>query len=144
MIDCPVCGVPATLRRTFLGGYSEVRCLTHGYRVVGSVPPPPPNGTIDAGMEGSASSGRKWTMVEQLEVDRAIERVASRMAEFTADDVWRELGPDFYVTKGLAGRLMAARGQGLIRSTDRVTFSQRVGEHGHGQRLAVWLGMGPG
>jgi hypothetical protein len=138
--------------RPLLGGYWQVRCLTHGLRIhegrrkleLASVPPPPPAGTIDAGMEGSAEGGRKWTMVEQLEVDHAIARVAERKAEFTADDVWSYLGPDFPVTKGLAGRLMAARGRGEIQSTDRVTFSQRTGEHGHGQRLAVWLGRGLG
>jgi hypothetical protein len=33
---------------------------------------------------------------------------------------------------------MAARNEGRIAATGRVAISQRNGEHGHGQRLAVW------
>lgn len=140
-VSCPDCGASASIVRKMIGGWLEVRCLRHGKRMVKEVVrdgPPPPEAGVKAGDEGIASATRKWTTIEILEVDRAIEAVASRLDEFTTDDVWPELGSDFPVTKGIGGRLKAAVGRGIIRPTGRVRFSQRTGEHGHGQRLAVW------
>lgn len=94
---------------------------------------------FDAGMAGSAlASDHRWTPLEAMAVDRAIERVADRQALFTADDVWKILGPDFPVTKGMGARLNAARRRGVIAPTGQVTHSQRTGDHGHAQRLAIW------
>jgi hypothetical protein len=107
-----------------------------------TVPPPPPPDRFDEGIRISESvATHAWTPHEKALVDRAIELVARRQRQLTADDLWRELGPNFIVTKGLAGRLMAAKHRGLIEPTGDVTFSQRVGEHGHGQRLAVWRSL---
>jgi hypothetical protein len=47
-----------------------------------------------------------WT---RTPVDMAIRQVARRQVELTTDDIWQALGPGFPVTKGIAGRLNAAR-----------------------------------
>jgi len=102
------------------------------------IPPGPPDHAFDRGMEGSELAARKWTPLEALTVDRAIDRVARKYARFTADEIWRELAGSVPVTKGLAGRLVAAQGRNTIYATGDVTSSQREGIHGHGQRLGVW------
>jgi hypothetical protein len=99
----------------------------------------PPAGAYEAGIAASETAGAyRWTFLERMQVDAAIEEAASRHEFLTADDVWVVLGPEFPVTKGLAGRLNAAMHRGVIEATGRVVFSQRTGEHGHGQRLGVW------
>ena len=100
--------------------------------------PPAPPGAFDRGMEGSELAAGKWTPAQQAAVSKAIWQVAADLYEFTADNIWEILGPDFPVTKGLAGRLNAARHAGLIEPTGQVVMSQRDGAHGHSQRLAVW------
>ncbi len=93
------------------------------------------------GMAGSALAATRWTDEQVAAVDRAILRAAAGANRFTADDVWAELGDGIPVTKGLAGRLMAAAHRGaIVRTLDTVT-STREGVHGHGQRLAVWVGV---
>lgn len=101
---------------------------------------------FDRALEGTLRAAAKWTPDEVKKVDEAIRLVADewRLAtppEFTADDVWDELGAGFPVTKGLTGRLIAARNAGLIASTGRTIISTRQGEHGHGQRLTVWRAL---
>lgn len=114
--------------------------------------------------EGTARAARRWTDEEVAAVDRAIRTVAAKcvakfreqrapahvddvllhvgrsdpLLEFTADNVWRELGPEFPVTKGLTGRLIAAKGDGVIRNTGTTRIADRGGDHDHGQRLTVW------
>lgn len=105
-------------------------------------PPPAPPGRLEAGLAASDASGSAgWSEEELAAVKRAILAVADRLDEFTADDVWRELGSDFPVTKGIAGRLNAAARAGVIEATGRVAVSQREGEHGHGQRLGIWRSL---
>jgi hypothetical protein len=94
-----------------------------------------------AGMEGSDRAGRKWSDDEVELVDEAIRLVARHWNEFTADEIWAMLPDGFPVTKGLAGRLNAARHAGTIAPTGRVAFAQRGGEHDHRQRLAVWRSL---
>jgi len=89
------------------------------------------------GMRGSELAARKWSELERQVVDDAIERAARELETFTADDVWkRAVGVP--VTKGLAGRLNAARNRGVIEATGEVVFAERGGDHDHRQRLAVW------
>lgn len=59
--------------------------------------------------------------------------------DLTTADVWAELGPGFPVTKGIAGRMLAAKGAGLITNTGRTIIAPRdaTGPN-HGQRLTVW------
>lgn len=90
---------------------------------------------------GSALAARRWTPEEVARVDAAIRTAAATGREFTADDVW-ELLPGLLVTKGLAGRLMAAANAGLIRNTGKTAQARRGGEHDHAQRLSVWQGTG--
>jgi hypothetical protein len=108
-----------------------------------TIPPPAPDGALERGLEGSELAARKWTPLEAIQVSLAIRRCVAELEEFTADDVWAALPDGFPVTKGLAGRLMAARYEGRIVGTGRVAISQREGEHGHGQRLAVWRSVRP-
>jgi len=108
-----------------------------------TIPPPAPDGALERGLEGSDLAARRWTPLELVQVTFAIRRCVAELDEFTADDVWAALPAGFPVTKGLAGRLMAARYEGRIESTGRVAISQREGEHGHGQRLAVWRSIRP-
>ncbi len=106
------------------------------------VPPPAPPGRAAAGLAASDAAGRAgWSEAELAEVKRAILAVADRLDEFTVDDVYLELGPGFPVTKGIAGRLQAARNAGVIEATGSVAFSQREGEHGHGQRIGIWRSL---
>lgn len=95
----------------------------------------------EQGMIGSARSAHKWTDEEVELVDRAIEAIACRYSEFSADDIWEALPPGFPVTKGLAGRLNKAVHAGIIGPTGRVVFAQRGGAHDHRQRLAVWRSL---
>ena len=80
----------------------------------------------------------KWSPDQQAAVDAAIAVVARAKGRFTADDVWAQLGPDFPVTKGLAGRLNAAVRRKLIVNTGEVAHAKRGGLHDHAQRLTVW------
>jgi hypothetical protein len=84
----------------------------------------------------------KWTPQQQQAVDAAIAVVARAKSRFTADDVWAQLGTDFPVTKGLAGRLNAAVRRGVIRNTGEVAHAKRGGAHDHAQRLTVWAFVG--
>lgn len=105
-------------------------------------PPSAPPGRLEAGLAASDASGSAgWSEEELATVKRAILAVADRLDEFTADDVWTELGSAFPVTKGIAGRLNAAAKAGVIEATGRVGISQREGEHGHGQRLGIWRSL---
>lgn len=97
---------------------------------------------FEIGMERSQEAADAgWTPIEIIQVDRTICAIADRMDNFTADDVWEALGPDFPVTKGLAARLVSAQRRGLIASTDRTRKSTRGGAHDHGQRLTVWTSL---
>jgi hypothetical protein len=90
---------------------------------------------------GSALAARRWTPEEAARVDAAIRLLAATRREFTADDVWDNL-PGFLVTKGLAGRLMAAANAGLIANTGKKAQARRGGAHDHAQTLSVWIGTG--
>lgn len=135
-----------------------VLCVTHWYNAKGKNPPEntPVNPSLldmvrgtrgaaahptpfERGMLASKIAGDfKWTQQQIAAVDFAIVQVARRLQHFTSDDVWIHLGPDFPVTKGIAGRLNGARARGLIANTGRTAISTRGGEHCHNQRLTVW------
>ena len=93
---------------------------------------------FDRGMEGSESAARGWSEDERNAVRDAIELVAARGRDFTADDVWAALPNGFPVNKGMAAQLVAAKRRGLIVNTGRTTFCQKGGAHDHSQRLTVW------
>lgn len=106
--------------------------------------------------DGIARAAAKWTDDETAAVDRAIATVARARLDavgdtdelvadgptFTTADVWAELGPGFPVTKGIAGRMAAAKSAGLITSTGRTVIAPRdaTGPN-HGQRLTVWRAL---
>lgn len=111
--------------------------------------------------EGIARAAARWTAEEEAAVDAAIATVARRKArafaeavttqapgswddrrEFTTADVWAELGVDFPVTKGIAGRMTAAKGAGLIANAGRTIIAPKdaTGPN-HGQRLTVWRAL---
>lgn len=106
---------------------------------------------------GIARAAAKWTADEVAAVDKAIASVAARKAaghpwrdagaevdgdEFTTADVWAELGPGFPVTKGIAGRMAAARSAGVIASTGRTTYPPKDAPGpNNGQRLTVWRAL---
>ena len=94
-------------------------------------------------MEISTRVGNcKWTGEQQRQVDSAILTVSERKTVFTSDDIWAELGPQFPVTKGLAGRLNAAVKRKIIVNTGHVTTAKRGGLHDHAQRLTIWAAYG--
>lgn len=94
---------------------------------------------FEAGMAASqASANTRWTPAQIAAVDEAIRLCAYFSPTFTADDVWRRLGPDFPVTKGMAARLTAASNRGIIINTGLTAFASRGGDHDHRQRLTVW------
>lgn len=105
--------------------------------------------------EGIARAAAKWTAEESARVDEAIAHVAAQarhdartrkvgdgLEEFTTADVWRELGEGFPITKGIAGRMLAAKGAGIIANTGRTVIAPRdaTGPN-HGQRLTVWRAL---
>lgn len=100
--------------------------------------PPPPTSPAVLMAKGTARAASCWTLEEIKAVDAAIDTVALLKEEFTADDVWEVLGPDFPVTKGLAGRLRSAVSRGMIRGTGKTAIARRGGSHDHGQRFNVW------
>ena len=85
-----------------------------------------------------ASSNAKWTALQQNLVDQAIRKMARMMPEFTADQVWYELGASFPVTKGMTARLLVAQREGVIKNSGEITYAERGGVHDHAQRLTVW------
>ena len=85
-----------------------------------------------------ASANAKWTLLQQNQVDVAIRKMARMMPEFTADQVWYELGATFPVTKGMTARLLVAQRQGVIKNSGTITHAERGGVHDHAQRLTVW------
>ena len=116
--------------------------------------------------EGIARAAARWTPEEAALVDTAIRAVAQRKAadyraamageaatydagdawaellELTTADVWAELAGAVPVTKGIAGRMLAAQGAGLIVSTGRTTKpGDDVPGPNHGQRLTVWRAL---
>lgn len=92
------------------------------------------------GMEISNRVGAiKWSAVEVLAVDMAIESLALSCLPFTSDEIWERL-PGVTVTKGMGGRLGAAARRGLIVPSG-YTKSARVGVHGHSQTLTIWKGI---
>jgi hypothetical protein len=102
--------------------------------------------------DGIARAAAKWTDDEVAQVDAAIAAIAARRRatghplnnsfEFTTADVWQELGDSFPVTKGIAGRMLAAKGAGLIANTGRTIIAPKdaTGPN-HGQRLTVWRAL---
>lgn len=112
--------------------------------------------------EGIARAAARWTDEEVAAVDNAIRRCVEyarntagatpllereaapgvRLDEFTTADVWAELGPGFPVTKGIAGRMLAAKNAGLIANTGRTVIApaDATGPN-HGQRLTVWRAL---
>lgn len=98
-----------------------------------------PISPFEVGMRQSQKAANaKWTPDQQMQVDLAILRVSERMGEFTADDVWKDLGPGFPVNKGMAARLNAMARKKMIVNTGRLVVAQRGGQHDHGQRLTIW------
>ena len=88
-----------------------------------------------------ASATAKWTLQQQDQVDTAIRKMARMMPEFTADQVWYELGATFPVTKGMTARLLVAQRAGVIKNSGLTTFAERGGVHDHAQRLTVWQSL---
>ena len=88
-----------------------------------------------------ASATAKWTLQQQDQVDTAIRKMARMMPEFTADQVWYELGATFPVTKGMTARLLVAERAGVIKNSGLTTFAERGGVHDHAQRLTVWQSL---
>jgi len=92
---------------------------------------------------GSQSAANaKWSPLQQKAVDAAIERVAKKHPEFTADHIWLELGEGFPTSKGMAARLTAAANRKIIEQTGALAHSTRPGNHN--QRLSIWRSTSKG
>jgi len=119
--------------------------------------------------EGIARAAAKWTDEEVALVDAAIRTVATRHrkayldwlleqrpegeepwpyantttpADLTTADVWQELAGRVPITKGIAGRMLAAKGAGIIANTGRTVIAPRESTGpNHGQRLTVWRAL---
>ena len=129
MANCTIC-------KTTIA-YPEITGKTH-FICDGRVPAQK-NGPFIEGMLASQSSAdARWTRPQQNEVDAAIVHVARTKGFFTSDDIWKHLGDQFPVTKGIAGRLNAAARRGIIRNTGELAYANRGGSHDHAQRLSVW------
>jgi hypothetical protein len=120
--------------------YPEITGKTH-FVCDGRVPARKNAPFIEGMLASQSSADARWTRPQQNEVDAAIRHLARAKGFFTADDVWKHLGDQFPVTKGLAGRLNAAARRGIIRNTGEMAYAQRGGAHDHAQRLSVWAGI---
>jgi hypothetical protein len=132
MATCTICKGTIT--------YPEITGKTH-FVCDGRVPARKNAPFIEGMLASQSSADARWTRPQQNEVDAAIRHVARAKGFFTADDVWKHLGDQFPVTKGLAGRLNAAARKGIIRNTGEMAYAQRGGAHDHAQRLSVWAGI---
>jgi hypothetical protein len=132
MATCTICKGTIT--------YPEITGKTH-FVCDGRVPARKNAPFIEGMLASQSSADARWTRPQQNEVDAAIRHVARAKGFFTADDVWKHLGDQFPVTKGLAGRLNAASRKGIIRNTGEMAYAQRGGAHDHAQRLSVWAGI---
>lgn len=103
---------------------------------------------------GIARAAAKWTDEEVAQVDAAIRAVAKRASDralaepgyahdlITTADVWAELPAGFPVTKGIAGRMLAAKGAGVIANTGETTYPPKDAPGpNNGQRLTVWRAL---
>lgn len=113
--------------------------------------------------EGIARAAAKWTDDEVALVDAAIRAIVDELRErqrtiiakqraagyrftddafpqtFTTARVWARLDGAVPITKGIAGRMIAARSAGLIKSTGRTTTPPKDAPGpNNGQRLTVW------
>jgi hypothetical protein len=132
MATCTICKGTIT--------YPEITGKTH-FVCDGRVPARKNAPFIEGMLASQSSADARWTRPQQNEVDAAIRHVARAKGFFTADDVWKHLGDQFPVTKGLAGRLNAAARRGIIRNTGELAYANRGGAHDHAQRLSVWAGI---
>lgn len=111
--------------------------------------------------EGIARAAAKWTDEEAAIVDAAIRAVAKdrraayagqpyteenryglELLELTTADVWQQLDGAVPITKGIAGRMLAAKSAGIIANTGRTVIAPRESTGpNHGQRLTVWRAL---
>lgn len=102
--------------------------------------------------DGIARAAAKWTDEEVNLVDLAIVRVRNRVlkrpvdgllrGEFTTADVWQELNGTVPVTKGIAGRMTAAKSARIIANTgSTVIIAPDAPPPNNGQRLTVWRAL---
>jgi hypothetical protein len=120
--------------------YPDIQGKTH-FVCDGRVPARKQTPFIQGMLASQSSADARWTKIEQNQVDAAILHVARTKGFFTSDDIWKHLGDQFPVTKGIAGRLNAAARRGHIRNTGELAYAQRGGAHDHAQRLSVWAGI---
>jgi hypothetical protein len=120
--------------------YPDIQGKTH-FVCDGRVPARKQTPFIQGMLASQSSADARWTKIEQNQVDAAILHVARTKGFFTSDDIWKHLGDQFLVTKGIAGRLNAAARRGIIRNTGELAYAQRGGAHDHAQRLSVWAGI---
>jgi hypothetical protein len=120
--------------------YPDIQGKTH-FVCDGRVPARKQAPFIKGMLASQSSADARWTKPEQNQVDAAILHVARTKGFFTSDDIWKHLGDQFPVTKGIAGRLNAAARRGYIRNTGELAYAQRGGQHDHAQRLSVWAGI---
>lgn len=105
---------------------------------------PEPTTGFPAALAGSERAAERWTERQRALVDAAIHAVATRHrrgGEFTTDDIWAELAGSVPVTKGITGRLIAAKHAGILDSTGKRTVSKRGGDHDHAQTLLIWYSL---
>lgn len=130
---CEVCGMPMLCGQVRTHGVCDPLHPAYNTKLDG----------FDRALIGSQQSANaKWSPLQQQAVDAAIERVAKKHAEFTADHIWLELGEGFPPSKGMAARLTAAANRKIIEQTGALAHSTRPGNHN--QRLSIWRSVRKG
>jgi hypothetical protein len=136
---CPSCDRPATVQRTLLGGYVEVRCLDDGtaltrLRVSPLREEASGDDLRDAGIAAVlASTDLEW----RVAAERQLEDLARSGERFTSEDLTRVVGVP--PSPNAVGAVVngAAR-RGLIRP---VGFTNATRPSQHSATLRVWEGV---
>lgn len=92
--------------------------------------------TKEAILRAGAAANPEWRLV----AFKAIERLAKRGAEFTADDIWAEIAgkAETHEPRALGAMMKRAHKLGVIVATGEVAKTKKRGSHSHWQ--TVWIG----
>jgi hypothetical protein len=73
------------------------------------------------------------------EAERTIIRVASRLPEFTTEDIWEAGLQDTHNNKALGPVILSIARRGLIRQTNPTRYRRSTMTVNHGRPMSIWV-----